>query len=123
MELRKALRRLVGAQIRLKTDVASLYQELVEAVNDNKTKAKRVFKGGIPDAAELNTEFKFGLDGLRAGQIVLDILGNCHGKIRWIPSYGSLEKTLRGGENESFSFKSYLSYLKACDRAKTLDFK
>jgi hypothetical protein len=123
IELRKAIRLLIGVQIRTKTDVASLYEELVQAVNKNKIKAKRIFKGGIPDAVGSNVEFKFYLDSLRAAQLVLDILGNCKGKIRWVPSYDSLEKTLSGGENESRLFDSYLEYLLACERTKTFDFK
>lgn len=123
IELRKALRGLGGIKIRLKADTTSLYKELVVAVNKNKEKAKKLLYGGSPDAIGTRTEFKFGLDYLRDAQIILDILNGRKSKLRWVPSYDSLEMTLRGNKNESILFDSYLSFLQACEKAKTLDFK
>ena len=123
IEIRKALMRLAGPMILFRIDVSFLYKKLVEAVNRDKKKAVRVLEGGTPDAVDTYTEYKFGIDGLRASQMILDILGGHKGKVRWIPNYDSLEITLRGGKNESILFESYLSYLQACEKTRTLNFK
>src|SRR6267154_183812 len=54
------------------TKVVDLYRELQEAVGSNERKARRVLRGGHPDAREGYIEFKFGVDVLRADQLILD---------------------------------------------------
>jgi len=119
-ELRVAIKLMGGEQ---KKSITDSYYHLVELVKNNEKKAKKILKGGAPDAIEGLVEFKFGIDSLRSHQLLSDILMKRKGRVRWIPSWDSLEKTLAGERNESILFDSYLSYLQWCDKTKTFDFQ
>lgn len=123
IELRKALK-YFGETFNInETDLKTSYLKLVASVNKNRKLAKDVIKGGAPDARNSFVEFKFGIDSLRADQLILDILIGRKGKVRWIPSYDDLEKTLRGRKNRSVLFDSYLTYLTSCEKSKNFDLK
>jgi hypothetical protein len=108
-ELRRALR--VFGQDEKGTG-EELYRRLVKAVNSNNLTARASFKGGRPDAYETGVEFKSGIDNLRGGQLVLDILEGNKNKVRWFPSWDSLERLLeKKGRDESILFDSYLSFV------------
>lgn len=122
IQLRLALRQM-GANPLVTDEVKDLYKSLTKLVEADKEKAKSVLKGGKPDAQLSFTEFKFGIDCLRASQLILDILQGKQGKVRWLLNWDSLETALQGGENKSVLFKSYLDYMLGCEEAKTLEFK
>jgi hypothetical protein len=118
-ELGKAISMLGEKLVRDTTK--NIYLRLATIINKDKEKARKVLIGGTPDAQETRVEFKFGVDLLRAHQIIFDILKKRTGKVRWLPSYDSLERTLQGNKNRSILFSSYLSYIMACDKAKNLN--
>ena len=68
-------------------DPRTLYRELEEAVDKNEVKARKVLRGGKPDAREGYVEFKFGIDVLRADQLILNFLDGQRSKVRWLPSW------------------------------------
>lgn len=100
------------------SDVRELYHELREAITKNEKKARKTLRGGKPDAREGYVEFKFGMDVLRANQLILDILDGEFSKIRWIASWDSLEKILAGGSNDSSLFGSYYEFIIWCQEAR-----
>ncbi len=100
------------------TEVRSLYHELREAVSSNELRAKKVLRGGNPDAREGYVEFKFGIDILRADQLISNILNGDLSKVRWLPSWDALEKILDGGLNDSSLFDSYYDFITWCQDAK-----
>lgn len=116
-EIRKALRCL-GALAKPTTTIL-LYERLVKVVNRNKKKSGDSIISGVPDCKRIGVEFKIGIDYLRKDQLIYDILHGRKGKVRWLPSWDSLELWLeKKGRDESLFFDSYLSYLKWCDSKK-----
>jgi hypothetical protein len=122
-ELVVALQRMGAKRINKTTSVSCLYDALVTRVQLNKQRAKKLLKGGKPDAFVRRVEFKFGIDFLRADQLIFDILSSRAGKVRWFLSYDALEDALNGLNSGCILFSSYLRYLEDCEKATTLDFK
>lgn len=121
--LYKIVDSLSGKRFPRNTQVQDLYVRAVMLIKNNPEKAKRKFPGGDPDAKELRVEFKIGLDSLRSSQFVQNALSGHKNKIRWFPSYDSVELLARGGENGSKLFNSYLEYLIACEKSRCFDLK
>jgi hypothetical protein len=72
---------------------------------------------GQPDAKESCVEFKIGMDCLRFTQLIYNVFHGDKGKVRWFPSWDSLERLLeKKGRDESLFFNSYLSYLRWCEK-------
>lgn len=114
--LQSAIEKLQGSRFKNYQSIQDLYNRLVDIVSKNKKEAEKMIKGGTPDAEQSFVEFKFGRDTLRPNQIILDILKGRNGKVRWLPSWDSLELTLeKKKRDESILFDSYLSYLKWCN--------
>jgi len=118
MELRRSLEKLgLVDSIQPNQSFKSLYKTLIEMVYKDKPKAKELLKGGKPDCHKTLVEFKVGIDFLRGNQLVFDILNGRKGKVRWLPSWDSLELTLeKKKKDKSILFSSYLSYLKWCEK-------
>jgi hypothetical protein len=101
-------------------DPRILYRELKMAVHADKDKSRKILRGGIPDARYGRVEFKFGIDVLRADQLILNFLDGDCSKVRWLASYDSLEKILAGGTNDSLLFDSYYEFVVWCQDARKL---
>jgi hypothetical protein len=99
-------------------EAGKLYYQLVDAVMNRDEKAREILRGGIPDAKDGWVEFKFGIDFLRADQLIADILEGRRSKVRWLPSWDALEKILEGGVNDSSLFDSYQNFISYCENAK-----
>lgn len=93
------------------TSLEDVYDILVKVVQSNKRAAKKKFPHGIPDASESNVEFKVGFDRLHAGQFVRNILLGQTAKVRWFPSYDSIEKKFQTGRDDSKVFQSYKEFI------------
>ena len=114
--LNRAIKTLTPTDEYKKVSIADLYRALIYRISKNPRGAKKLIKGGIPDAAGASVEFKAGFDVLRPSQLIYDILKGRKGKVRWLPSWDSLELTLeKKRKDESILFDSYLSYLLWCE--------
>jgi phytoene dehydrogenase-like protein len=112
MEIKRGLK-ILGVAFEKYEPTIRLYRKFAAAVKQNKEKAAALFKGGIPDAAKTGVEFKAGIDSLRAQQLVADILRGRKSRVRWFPSWDSLELMLEGKKkDESTLFGSYFSFIK-----------
>jgi hypothetical protein len=107
----------MAVEFDLKLSISRLYKLLVKSVYNNKERANQLLKGGHPDCRQAFVEFKIGVDYLRGNQLIFDILNGRKGRVRWLPSWDSLELTLeKKGKDQSILFSSYLSYLKWCEK-------
>jgi hypothetical protein len=110
-EIKWAIYKILGERPKRLTSLEDLYPLLVTAVKTNRRKAKERFPHGIPDAENFNVEFKVGFDRLHSGQLVRDILFGQRTKVRWFPSYDSIEKKFKTGVDDSKVFQSYKDFI------------
>lgn len=110
-EIKYALLKISGEKPAKLSSLEFLYEHLVVAVKRNKRKAAKKFPHGKPDAFSSGVEFKIGLDRLHSGQLVRDILIGQTTKVRWFPSYDSIERKFRTNYDKSKVFKSYKDFI------------
>lgn len=110
-ELRSILTVLTEQKPDREVPLEDLYENLIAAVNANQGKADKLYPHGLPDAEEVQTEFKIGFDRLHGSQLVRNIRQGFPCKIRWAASYDDIEIALRGGENKTRLFESHRDFI------------
>jgi hypothetical protein len=110
-EIKRAIYEITGERSQRGTSLENLYSLLIEVVKKNRIKAKKKFPHGIPDAEKSGVEFKIGLDRLHAGQLVRNILLGQKTRVRWFPSYDSIEKKFQTDRDDSKVFQSYKDFI------------
>jgi hypothetical protein len=105
----------IGIGVTKSNNITELFYLLKRAVKRSKKKFLTEF--GKPDCQGVGVEFKIGIDYLRTTQLLYNVATKNRLKVRWFPSWDSLELMLEGkGEDESLLFDSYLSYLQWCEK-------